>query len=157
MSSRALSTWAWAKPLTASVMAATRMRAAQTRPWGEAVSAASVVRNRRTLPQRRHLAVWSVVVIRQPYTRWFVHATWLIQLGWYILSPVNNEDAIRQRLARAQKAFADGTRKLRAERQQAVKEALGAGWTKYKIAATMGVRGPTLDSIIKAAERESAG
>ena len=70
---------------------------------------------------------------------------------------MNTEDAIRQRLARAQKAFADGTRKLRAERQQAVKEALGAGWTKYKIAATMGVRGPTLDSIIKAAERESAG
>jgi DNA-binding NarL/FixJ family response regulator len=67
---------------------------------------------------------------------------------------MDDEDAIRQRLTRAQETFAEGTRRLRAERQQAVMEALGAGWTKYKIAATMGVRGPTLDSIIEAAERE---
>jgi len=28
------------------------------------------------------------------------------------------------------------------------------GWSKYRIAATLGVKGPTVDSIISAAERE---
>jgi DNA-binding NarL/FixJ family response regulator len=68
---------------------------------------------------------------------------------------MSDEDAVRQRLDDAQRTFAEGTRRLRAERQQAVMEALNAGWTKYKIAATMGIKGPTLDSIITAAEREA--
>jgi len=29
-------------------------------------------------------------------------------------------------------------------------------WSKYKIAATLGVKGPTVDSIIKSAERHEA-
>ena len=28
------------------------------------------------------------------------------------------------------------------------------GWSKYRIAATLGVKGPTVDSIIASAERE---
>jgi hypothetical protein len=31
-----------------------------------------------------------------------------------------------------------------------------AGWSKYRIAAVLGVRGPTVDSIIKAAVREKS-
>ena len=31
-----------------------------------------------------------------------------------------------------------------------------AGWSKYKIAATLGVKGPTVDSIIESAERAKA-
>ena len=42
-------------------------------------------------------------------------------------------------------------------RRKAVMLARAAGWSKYKIAATLGVKGPTVDSIIYAAEREQAG
>lgn len=63
------------------------------------------------------------------------------------------EEEIGRRLAEAQQAFIDGTRKLCLERQQAVVEARAAGWSKYKIAATMGIKGPTVDSIIETAER----
>jgi len=61
------------------------------------------------------------------------------------------EEEIRQKLADAQEAYAEGTRRLRLERQQAVMEAQAAGWSKYKIAAAMGVKGPTVDSIIATA------
>lgn len=64
-----------------------------------------------------------------------------------------SEEEIRRRLIEAQDAFRDGTRKLRLERMQAVMEAREAGWTKYKIAAAMGIKGPTVDSIIATAER----
>lgn len=70
------------------------------------------------------------------------------------------EEEIRRRLAGAQEAFSEGTRRLRLERQQAVMEARAAGWSKYKIAAAMGVKGPTVDSIIAtaadSAERDRA-
>jgi DNA-directed RNA polymerase specialized sigma24 family protein len=39
-------------------------------------------------------------------------------------------------------------------RRKAVMLARDAGWSKYKIAATLGVKGPTVDSIIASAERE---
>jgi len=42
-------------------------------------------------------------------------------------------------------------------RRKAVMLARDAGWSKYKIAATLGVKGPTVDSIISAAEREQGG
>lgn len=61
---------------------------------------------------------------------------------------------IEQRLKDAQAAMATAEA-IRRERQEAVAEALAAGWTKYKIAATLGVRGPTVDSIVKAINRET--
>jgi DNA-directed RNA polymerase specialized sigma24 family protein len=39
-------------------------------------------------------------------------------------------------------------------RRKAVMLARSEGWSKYKIAATLGVKAPTVDSIIEAAERE---
>lgn len=65
----------------------------------------------------------------------------------------DGDPEIRQRLVTANDAFKEGTARLRLERQEAVMEAKRAGWTKYKIAAAMGVRAPTLDSIIEAAEK----
>lgn len=47
-------------------------------------------------------------------------------------------------------------RKAPARRRRAVMLARSAGWSKYKIAATLGVKGPTVDSIIESAERDEA-
>lgn len=44
-----------------------------------------------------------------------------------------------------------------ARRREAVMQALAAGMTKYKIAAVLGVRGPTVDAIIESAERKRGG
>ena len=41
-------------------------------------------------------------------------------------------------------------------RQRAVMAARAAGWSKYKIAATLGVKEPTVTSIIKTAEKNAA-
>jgi DNA-directed RNA polymerase specialized sigma24 family protein len=41
-----------------------------------------------------------------------------------------------------------------ARRRKAVAAARDAGWSKYRIAATLGVKGPTVDSIIASAGRE---
>ena len=62
---------------------------------------------------------------------------------------------IEQRLKDAQAAMAVAD-DLVNERRLAVAEALAQGWTKYKIAAVLGVRGPTVDSIVKAINREKA-
>lgn len=70
---------------------------------------------------------------------------------------MSDESAIERRLAEAQEAFATGMRKLRLERQQAVMDARAAGLSKYRIAAVMGIKGPTVDSIIKTAEGDNAG
>ena len=67
-----------------------------------------------------------------------------------------SSDDIERRLAETQEAFKAGTRELRLKRQQAVMEALAAGLSKYRIAATMRIKGPTVDSIIEAATREQA-
>lgn len=45
---------------------------------------------------------------------------------------------------------------IRRRRQDAVMAAIEAGWTKYKIATLLDIKGPTVDSIIKAAEKEPA-
>ena len=66
-----------------------------------------------------------------------------------------DETAIEHELLAAQGAFLAGTRKLRKRRQDAVVAARAAGLSKYKIALVMGVKGPTVDSIISAAEREN--
>jgi DNA-directed RNA polymerase specialized sigma24 family protein len=42
---------------------------------------------------------------------------------------------------------------VRLRRQRAVMAARAAGWSKYRIAAVMDVKGPTVDSIIKTAKR----
>ena len=66
-----------------------------------------------------------------------------------------DETAIERELHEAQAAFLAGTHDLRKRRQEAVVAARAAGLSKYKIAAVMGIKGPTVDSIISAAERET--
>lgn len=66
-----------------------------------------------------------------------------------------DESAIERELHDAQAAFLAGTHELRKRRQEAVVRARATGMSKYKIAAVMGIKGPTVDSIIKSAERES--
>lgn len=68
------------------------------------------------------------------------------------LSPVDIPE-IERDLAEKQAEFKEGTRRLRIARQEAVKRAQDAGLSKYRIAAVMGVKGPTVDSIIEATER----
>ena len=46
-------------------------------------------------------------------------------------------------------------REASARRRRAVILARERGWSKYKIAATLGVKGPTVDSIIASAERKA--
>jgi DNA-directed RNA polymerase specialized sigma24 family protein len=60
---------------------------------------------------------------------------------------------IERRLTDAQAAVIKA-RDATIKRREAVMAARGAGWSKYKIAATLGVKGTTVDSIIKSAERE---
>ena len=44
---------------------------------------------------------------------------------------------------------------IRARRQAAVMAARDAGWSKYRIAAVLDVKGPSVDSIIEAARNSS--
>lgn len=65
------------------------------------------------------------------------------------------DSEIRAKLKEAQDAvLAD---EAKANRRKMVVTALEHGWTKYKIAAALGVKGPTVDSIIKTAEKEAGG
>jgi hypothetical protein len=64
----------------------------------------------------------------------------------------DSETEIERELADAQAAVL-AAREARLRRQRAVMAARAAGWTKYRIAAVMDVKGPTVDSIIKTAER----
>jgi DNA-binding NarL/FixJ family response regulator len=63
--------------------------------------------------------------------------------------------AIEQELAEAQAAV-EAVKEARIRRQNAVMRALELGLTKYRIAAVLGVRGPTVDSIISTAKRDNA-
>jgi DNA-binding NarL/FixJ family response regulator len=65
-----------------------------------------------------------------------------------------DDTEIERKLAETQAAVI-AARQARLARQEAVMEALAAGWSKYRIAATLDVKAPTVDSIIKAAEREA--
>lgn len=67
-----------------------------------------------------------------------------------------DEDEIRRELTEAQ-ADVTKAREAPARRRKAVMLAKDAGWSKYKIAATLGVKGPTVDAIIESAERHSKG
>jgi DNA-binding NarL/FixJ family response regulator len=67
-----------------------------------------------------------------------------------------DDTEIERKLTETQAAVI-AARKARVDRQEAVMEALAAGWSKYRIAATLGVKAPTVDSIIAAAERDTPG
>jgi DNA-binding NarL/FixJ family response regulator len=68
----------------------------------------------------------------------------------------STDDAdMEQRLKDAQ-AGVVAAREATRHRQQVVSEARAAGWSKYKIAAVLGVKPPTVDSIIKAIEAQAA-
>jgi DNA-directed RNA polymerase specialized sigma24 family protein len=64
-----------------------------------------------------------------------------------------NEAEIEHELTEAQ-ADVLKAKEAPVRRRKAVMLAREAGWSKYKIAATLGVKGPTVDSIISSAERE---
>ena len=61
-----------------------------------------------------------------------------------------DDSAIERELTEAQAVFA-GIGEIRLRRQRAVIRARAAGWSKYRIAAVMGIKGPTVDAIISAA------
>jgi len=62
-----------------------------------------------------------------------------------------DDNEIAYELTEAQAAvIAD---KARNRRREAVMLARRHGWSKYRIAAVLGVKGPTVDSIISSAER----
>lgn len=65
-----------------------------------------------------------------------------------------DEPEITRRLTEAQDAVVKA-REATLQRREAVMLAREHGWSKYKIAATLGVKGPTVDSIIESAEREA--
>ena len=64
-----------------------------------------------------------------------------------------DNDEIERELLEAQ-ADVEKAREAPARRRRAVMLARDHDWSKYKIAATLGVKGPTVDSIIKSAERK---
>lgn len=66
----------------------------------------------------------------------------------------DDDTAIEQRLIEAQQRY-EAARTARAERKAAVMAARAAGWPKYRIATALGVRPPTVDSIIASAEKEN--
>lgn len=66
-----------------------------------------------------------------------------------------SDEAIDRQLRDAQAAVRE-IPAIRNRRQQAVRAAREAGWSKYKIAEVLGVKAPTVDSIIEALERQEA-
>lgn len=66
---------------------------------------------------------------------------------------VVDDTEIERELTEAQ-ADVIKAREAPARRRKAVTLAREHGWSKYRIAAVLGVRGPTVDSIIASVERE---
>jgi DNA-binding NarL/FixJ family response regulator len=64
------------------------------------------------------------------------------------------DDEIKAKLEEAQRAVLADEAKV--NRRKIVAIALEHGWTKYKIAAALDVKGPTVDSIIETIERRKA-
>ncbi|HET9889679.1 MAG TPA: hypothetical protein VFQ42_04185 [Mycobacterium sp.] len=60
---------------------------------------------------------------------------------------------IERELVESQAEVAEIATRVRLRRQRAVMAARAAGWSKYRIAKTLGVATATIDSIIAAAER----
>ena len=69
---------------------------------------------------------------------------------------METDDAIAAELRDSQAAV-NTIGAIRHRRQAAVLAALDADWTKYRIAAELGVAAPTVDSVIKAARRDAGG
>ena len=69
---------------------------------------------------------------------------------------VVDDSEIERELTAAQDAVVKA-RAASAQRRKAVMLAREHGWSKYRIAAVLGVGGPTVDSIIKATERTKSG
>lgn len=63
------------------------------------------------------------------------------------------DDAVIERQLREAQDEIAAAREAKLRRQAAVMAAKDAGWSKYRIARVLGVGGPTVDSIIAAAER----
>lgn len=68
---------------------------------------------------------------------------------------MDDEAEIKRELTEAQAAV-EQARNAPRLRRAAVMRARDAGWSKYKIAATLGVKGPTVDAIISSAKRSGA-
>jgi DNA-directed RNA polymerase specialized sigma24 family protein len=66
------------------------------------------------------------------------------------------DDAVIRRMLTEAQAAVVMAREAPVQRRKAVMLAREAGWSKYRIAATLGVKGPTVDSIIASAERENS-
>jgi DNA-binding NarL/FixJ family response regulator len=66
-----------------------------------------------------------------------------------------SDTSIERRLVDAQAAVVEA-QKATTQRQEAVTAALAAGWSKYKIAATLGVKESTVRSIITAVQKNAA-
>ena len=66
------------------------------------------------------------------------------------------DDSVIERELDEAQADVIKAREAPARRRKAVMLARDAGWSKYRIAATLGVKGPTVDSIIASAEREQS-
>ena len=66
---------------------------------------------------------------------------------------MNTEEAIAAELRDSQAAVLYFIDAIRRRRQAAVMAALAAKWTKYRIAAELGVAAPTVDSIIEAVRK----
>jgi DNA-directed RNA polymerase specialized sigma24 family protein len=65
-----------------------------------------------------------------------------------------DDSEIERELTEAQAAVkAD---EARTQRRKAVMQARHHGWSKYRIAAALGVKGPTVDAIISSASREES-
>lgn len=64
-----------------------------------------------------------------------------------------DDEEITRELTEAQ-ADVTKARAAPARRRKAVMLAREHDWSKYRIAAVLGVKGPTVDSIIESAERE---
>ncbi|HEY1701223.1 MAG TPA: helix-turn-helix domain-containing protein [Trebonia sp.] len=66
---------------------------------------------------------------------------------------MNTTDDLERELREAQAAVA-AAQEARLRRQKAVTAAREAGMSKYKIAEILGVKAPTVDSILKAAKAD---
>jgi DNA-directed RNA polymerase specialized sigma24 family protein len=65
-----------------------------------------------------------------------------------------DDSEIERALIEAQTAVTADQARVR--RREVVMQARAAGWSKYRIAAVLGVKGPTVDAIIASAEASSA-
>jgi hypothetical protein len=63
----------------------------------------------------------------------------------------STDDQALERDLREAQAAVIAAREARLRRQEAVTAARAAGWSKYRIAEVLGVKAPTVDSILKAA------